>query len=82
MSFDVHNASPPRRMVQSGGNIQGVVRKNGRMHIYKVSPIGQDIKIVSKIGSKSYCSPVSCLVQPLSIRPQTGFGQFETCNLG
>ena len=40
----VNRQTPPRGMGQSGPKFQDVIRTYGRMHIYKISPIGQETR--------------------------------------
>ena len=43
--------TPPRGMDQSGPKFQDVIRTYGRMHIYKISPIGQETRKLQFLGS-------------------------------
>ena len=48
---DVHRTTPPRGMIQSGWNFRGIIRTYGRMHIYKISPIGQETRKLPFLGT-------------------------------
>ena len=46
----VRHSIPPTRINYSGPNFQGIIRTWERLHIYKISPIGQQIQKLHFMG--------------------------------